>query len=141
MREAAGLTQSELAARVGMSQPNISAYESGARTPGAETIGRIRAACRPRPGRLLSENRREIRRIAAEHKAHDPRVFGSIARGEDTPASDLDLLVRFDDDASLFDLVGLAEALEALLGVRVDIVSEAGLTRRSRAIRDEAVAI
>ncbi|WP_200175203.1 helix-turn-helix domain-containing protein [Tomitella cavernea] len=111
LREPAGLSQSELAAKVGMSQPNISTYESGARIPGASTKSRIRAACRPRPGRLLSEHRRETRRLAAERKAHDPRAFGSVARGEDTAFSDLDLLVRFDDDACLFDLVGMTEAL------------------------------
>ena len=54
------------------------------------------------------------------------RVFGSIARGDDRPDSDIDLLVTFDEGASLFDLAGLGQDLESLLGRPVDIVSESG---------------
>lgn len=141
LRESAGLSQTELAGRVRLAQPNISAYESGVRKPSEETLERIRVACRSRPSAALAAHREDVRRIAAEHKAHDVRVFGSASRGEDTADSDLDLLVRFDDDASLFDLVGLADALEALLEVEVDVISEGGLSERNRSIREEAVAV
>jgi len=57
-------------------------------------------------------------------------VFGSVARGEHDPESDIDILVRFLPGASLFDLVGLGDFLEEKLGRKVDIVSE-------RAIRPE----
>lgn len=141
IRESAGLSQAELAQRVGLSQPNISAYESGARNPSKETVRRIRSAGRRRPSVVLAEHRGDIRRLAAEHKAHDVRVFGSASRGQDTPDSDLDLLVKFDTDASLLDLVGLADALEDCLGVSVDVVSEDALNDRNRTIRHDAVPV
>jgi predicted nucleotidyltransferase len=65
------------------------------------------------------------------------RVFGSRARGDARPDSDLDLLVRFEKGRSLLDLVGTKLALEGLLGVKVDVVSEPGL---SRYIRDQVLA-
>jgi predicted nucleotidyltransferase len=79
----------------------------------------------------------EILRVAREHGAHDVRVFGSRARGDARPDSDLDLLVRFEDGRSLLDLVGMKLALEELLGVRVDVVTERSL---SRYIRDRVLA-
>lgn len=141
LRESAGLSQTELARRVRLSQPNISAYESGARNPSEETLERIRVACRSCPSAALAAHRDDVRRVAAEHKAHDVRVFGSASRGKDTADSDLDLLVRFEDDASLFDLVELADALEALLEVNVDVISEGGLNARNRSIYEDAVAV
>lgn len=59
----------------------------------------------------------------AVHHASSPRVFGSVARGDDAPGSDLDLLVDFDDNASLLDEVGLRLALVDLLQVEVDVVA------------------
>ena len=78
-----------------------------------------------------------ILRIACAHGAHDVRVFGSRAREDARPDSDLDLLVRFEDGRSLVDLVSMKLALEELLGIRVDVVSERGL---SRYIRDRVLA-
>jgi hypothetical protein len=68
-----------------------------------------------------------IHALAAQHGAHDVRVFGSFARGEARPDSDLDLLVAFEPGRSLLDQVALAQDLEALLGRRVDVVTEDGL--------------
>lgn len=127
LRERAGLTQSELARRTGISQPNISAYESGRRAPSDATLDKIKRATGPRPSEALAAHRDEVLRIAASHKALRVRVFGSVARGEDGPDSDLDLLVDFADGTSLFDLVHLGDELEDLLGVPVDIVSTGGL--------------
>ena len=79
----------------------------------------------------------DILRIARENGAHDVRVFGSRARGDARPDSDLDLLVRFEKGRSLLDLVGMKLALEELLGFRVDVVSEPGL---SRYVRDRVLA-
>ncbi len=76
---------------------------------------------------LLEERREEILRIAARYGARNVRVFGSAARGEDTPHSDLDLLVEFDEDRSLFDQVGLMQDLGDLLGRKVAIATPHGL--------------
>ena len=66
-------------------------------------------------------------------------MFGSVARGEAGPSSDVDLLVDFDAEASLLDQVGLTQDLEALLGMHVDVISTGGLRPRPRRIRDEAI--
>ncbi|HBI24135.1 MAG: nucleotidyltransferase [Nitrospirae bacterium RIFCSPLOW2_12_42_9] len=60
--------------------------------------------------------------IRKEYKAEVVGLFGSYARGELRETSDVDIIVRFLDDASLFDLVGLADFLEEKLGIKVDIV-------------------
>lgn len=69
------------------------------------------------------------------------RVFGSVARGEDVSGSDLDLLVTLAPEADVFDLADLTLALQDLLGVKVDVVSERGLTDRGSDIRREAIAL
>jgi predicted nucleotidyltransferase len=75
----------------------------------------------------LIDNRDEILRIAAKYGAHDVRVFGSVARGEEREDSDLDLLVEFEAGRSLLDHAGLVLELEALLGRTVDIGTPKGL--------------
>ena len=75
----------------------------------------------------LLERRDEILMIATRHGARTVRVFGSVARGEETPASDLDLLVEFEPGRSLLDHIALAQDLEDLLGRKVDVVTEKGL--------------
>ena len=66
------------------------------------------------------------------------RVFGSVARGEDRPDSDVDLLAELPQGMSLFGLARLQAELEAILGTRVDLVPSADLKPdvRSRADRD-----
>ena len=92
------------------------------------------------PLRVLVESRREqVMAIAARHHASRVRLFGSAARGEDRPDSDIDLLVDFDQDSSLFDLMRMTRELEALLGHPVDVVSAGGLKSRDRAILAESV--
>ena len=69
-------------------------------------------------------------------------IFGSYARGEQKKSSDLDLLVKFNDHATLFDLVGLGDYLEKRLRQKVDIVSEGGVRRELKeSILDEAVRV
>jgi len=130
-----------LADRSGVRQPNIAAYERGQRLPSASMLERLLQAARPRPSTVLEAHRADIRRLAAEHRAGNVRVFGSVARGDDGPESDLDLLVTFDQHASLLDQTGLIDALEELLGVAVDVVSDAGLRERDDPLRAEAVPI
>jgi predicted nucleotidyltransferase len=67
------------------------------------------------------------------------RLFGSAARGDGRPVSDIDLLVDFDEDSSLFDLMRMSREFEALLGRAVDVVSAGGLKTRDRAIVAESV--
>lgn len=82
---------------------------------------------------MLQDLRADILRIADLHGARNVRVFGSEARGDATPVSDLDLLVDMDKDRSLLDLVGLGQDLQDLLGRRVDVVTEASLNSHLRA--------
>lgn len=90
----------------------------------------------------LSEHRDEILSIAERHGASDVRVFGSVARGDSRESSDLDLIVRLAPDRSMFDLGSLVMDLQDLLGVRVDIVSEAGMRQRFRDhVLQDAVAL
>jgi predicted nucleotidyltransferase len=76
---------------------------------------------------LVQSRREEILRVAAQHGAHNVRVFGSVARGEAGEESDVDLLVDLEPGRSLLDLGGLQAELESLLARRVDVVTEAGL--------------
>jgi len=136
-RERAGLTQAGLAALAGIAQSNLSALESGKRRASPQMIERLRRAMR-RPSQALDEHREEVRALIERHGAQNPRVFGSVARGKDTPASDLDLLVSV-PPANAWRFVSLRPALCDLLGVDVDVVSDNGLTPRHRRILDEAV--
>jgi len=81
---------------------------------------------------LLKKKRSLILEKAAFYGAYDVRIFGSIARGEEKPDSDIDLLVKLQPGRSLLDLGGLLYDLESLLGVPVDIVTENGLRARIR---------
>ena len=76
---------------------------------------------------LLKEKRQDILRVAERHGAYNVRVFGSVARGEAGPNSDIDFLVELEPNRSLFDLGGLLMDLQALLGREVDVVTEKGL--------------
>ena len=73
---------------------------------------------------LVKAKREEILKIAAKHGARKVWVFGSVARGEAGPESDIDLLVDMEPDRSLLDLGGLWSDLNELLGRNVDIVTE-----------------
>jgi hypothetical protein len=76
---------------------------------------------------VLGPARDEILRVAAAHGARNVRVFGSVARGDARPDSDVDLLVDFDREISLMDHVRFALALESALHRRVDVATEAEL--------------
>ncbi|MBW3582517.1 MAG: nucleotidyltransferase family protein [Euryarchaeota archaeon] len=89
---------------------------------------------------ILRERRDDILKVAARHKARNVRVFGSVARGEAGPRSDIDLVVRMEPDATLFDLIALERDLQEMLGQKVQVISEAGLKSWARdRILDEAV--
>jgi len=139
------LTQAELAARVGTSQSAIARYESGRTVPSLPTLERllracgralaldaqaqadpaptsVRAATGPR-GRLLRRKRRALLDVLRRAGARNPKVFGSVARGEDTTTSDIDFLVELDPDATLLDLARLRREVSDVLGVPADVMT------------------
>jgi uncharacterized protein len=135
-RAEAGLTQSELARRAGIRQASISKFESGRERPRPETYARILEAARVRPGVALQRQRAVVIETARRRRASNVRVFGSVARGEDDFSSSVDLLVTFEEDASVLDAAGLMLDLEKILGVRVDVLSD----RVKGRMRDRAIA-
>lgn len=92
--------------------------------------------------KVVREKREEILRIAVSHGARDVRVFGSRARGEGRPDSDLDILVKLDPGRTLLDIVAIKQDLEDLLGCKVDVVTEGAISRYIREqVLNEAVAL
>ncbi|MEO8397057.1 MAG: nucleotidyltransferase family protein [Chloroflexota bacterium] len=81
---------------------------------------------------LLEEKRSDILMLAERHGAYNIRVFGSAARGEARPDSDIDLLVDFKPGYGLIDRIALMQDLEDLLGRHVDVVRERSLRERIR---------
>ncbi|ROS27970.1 helix-turn-helix domain-containing protein [Cellulomonas sp. PhB150] len=141
-RERAGLSQARLAALAGTSQPAVSRYEAGTASPSMATLERLMAAMGARlevqvvdAARTLDArtermvklrtSRAQILAAARAHGASNVRVFGSVARGEDTAESDVDLLVDMDvRSRGLFPLDDLRLELEGILGEPVDLVAE-----------------
>jgi predicted nucleotidyltransferase len=70
----------------------------------------------------IQRQREVVLQIAARHGASNVRLFGSVARGEERPDSDVDLLIDLEAERGLGDYLGLAEELEALLHRRVDLL-------------------
>lgn len=81
---------------------------------------------------LLQVRRDDILRIAHRHGARNVRLFGSLARGESTHGSDIDLLVDVDDETSPWFPAGLVEELDNVLGRHVDVVAENAIHWRLR---------
>lgn len=140
VRREAGLTQAELARRAGTSQSMIARYETGAASPTVRTLERLlraagqklvlsRAAAGPQESAgsmaaTLHKHRAQIRAAAEAVGARNVRVFGSVARGEDTLDSDVDLLVDFPAaERGLFPLLKLAGEIEELVGRPVDVAA------------------
>ena len=89
---------------------------------------------------LVAEKRSEILAVADRYGITNVRVFGSVARREARPDSDLDLLVTFPRGTSLLDQIGFSQDLEDLLGMRVEVASDRGLRERIReTVTQEAV--
>jgi uncharacterized protein len=155
VRREAGLTQAELARRAKTSQAMVARYETGAASPTVRTLVRLlRAAGRelvlagpattsqPAVGgpaaAMLREHREEILAAADAVGASNIRIFGSVARGEETAESDIDLLVDFPaKERGLFPLLRLAGAIEALVGRPIDV---AAVEIMAPAVRERALA-
>lgn len=154
IREARGrahLTQTALAERSGIRQSVISEYETGRREPSVEALDRLLRSAglalaltdapdAPDALRQVRAHATALRALLTAHGASRIEVFGSVARGDDHPDSDIDLLVDLTPTVSVFDLLRMQSAAEALLGRAVDIVPRAGLKPDvAAAIRREAI--
>ncbi|KAA0977958.1 helix-turn-helix domain-containing protein [Paeniglutamicibacter gangotriensis] len=128
LREAAGLSQAELARRSGVAQPNIASYEAGRRSVSAMMLERLRMAARPLPRDALVARRAELVSLAGRYGFDNVRVFGSAARGTDGPGSDLDILVTRSPGTGLLTIAAFAADANDLLGVEVDVVTDGGLS-------------
>ena len=159
-RRRAGLTQAALAAKAGVTQSVISAYESGRRQPSLPTleflveaagfdltIGLRRSA--DRRGQLTGPLGRRVRRhraalvaAARTHGASNLRVFGSVARGEEGPSSHVDLLADLPPGMGLFGLGRLRADLEAIIDAQVDLIPASDLKPDVRArVAEELIAL
>ena len=93
-----------------------------------------------KPSEALALHREQIRRIVSRHRSCNPRVFGSVLRGQDEEGSDLDLLVDPMPETSLMDVARIQGDLEELLGVSVDVLTPLSLPEsyRSRVLAEAA---
>ena len=133
----AGLTQAQLARRSGTSQAASARYESGDSNPSTATLQRITRAAgfevqlklvavkasdlSSNRAAKLRKQRGKINSLLSEAGASNPRIFGSVARGEDNQSSDIDLLVDFDVKLGLLPIIELNQKLSELLGERVEV--------------------
>ena len=90
---------------------------------------------------LLLRHRPAVLAAAARHGASNVRIFGSVARGDARPESDIDLLIDVEPSRSLLELAGLLVELQDILGVRVDLVEASALRPEDDDILTDAVAV
>lgn len=158
------LSQAELAGRAGTSQPALARYETGATLPTLPTLERLLSACGRRlqihtvrasapsapstsvrgqlgpHARELRRHRRRLLDAAQARGVRRVRVFGSLARGEEAPASDVDLLVDLEPGRTLLDLAGFRRDAQEILQIPVDLATPDMLKERIRAeVETEAV--
>ena len=157
-RHMAGLSQVELAARMGVTQSVISDYERGRRQPSLPTLMSLieatghrlatelvgsadssRGHIAHRHARVLARHRLEVLQAAHARGARNVRVFGSTISNDDRPGSDIDLLVDLDDTTGIVALAALQSELETILGVPVDVVPAASLKPELAHVVDSAV--
>jgi predicted nucleotidyltransferase/DNA-binding XRE family transcriptional regulator len=165
-RAGAALTQAELAERAGTSQPALARYETGVAVPTLPTLERLLAACGQRlqlgavratapfpastsvrgqlgpRARELRRHRRRLLGAARGHGVRRVRVFGSLARGEEVPGGDIDLLVDLELGRTLLDLAAFQREAQDILGIPVDVATPDMLKERIRGeVEDEAASL
>ena len=139
-RAIAGLSQIALAARAGTSQPAISRRERGDEHPTLDGLQSLLYACgvrlhvtlEPLPPssrrETLLQQRREICELLKHYGASNPRIFGSVARGEDKDGSDVDLLIDLPKGQSgrsrILDVLALSDELSEATGLKIDVSTE-----------------
>jgi predicted nucleotidyltransferase/DNA-binding XRE family transcriptional regulator len=156
-RQASSLTQAGLAARLGTTQSAIARLERGEVAPSITTLSRLADALgiqfevAPRSGIIIRDTlptlslsslrarRNELLAIAARHGARNVRVFGSVARGDARPDSDVDFMVELEPGRTVLDLSDLILDLEDTLGRKVDVVEVRRPSRAAEGIRHESV--
>ena len=137
VRERAGLTQAQMAKRAGTSQAAVARYETGVSNPSTATLQRLTRAAgfevhvqlvqvkqsnlSSLRAKKLRQNRGAINVLLSKAGASNPRIFGSVARGEDDQSSDIDLLVDFDITRGLIPIIRLNENLSQLLEEKVEV--------------------
>jgi len=127
------MSQRELARAAGVPQSTVATIESGRRQPSVAMLERLIEAAgfhleaslvnSVRPSRLLEQHRNAVAKVISRYPIAKAWVFGSVARGDDRPDSDLDLLVELNPTASVVAILGLDEDLTAVLGCPVDVVT------------------
>jgi uncharacterized protein len=156
-RARAGLTQHELAERADTSQPALARYETGVALPTLPTLERLLRGCGRRlqvraipaddevapitsvrgqlgpRARDVRRRRRQVLEAARARGVRRVRVFGSLARGDASPASDVDLLVDLEPGRTLVDLAAFRREAQEILGVPVDVATADMLKERIRA--------
>ncbi|QZA06935.1 helix-turn-helix domain-containing protein [Mycolicibacter heraklionensis] len=132
-RQRRGMSQRDLARAAGVPQSTVANIEAGRQQPSVAMLERLLTAAgfrleprlvnTVRPGELLERHRDRIAELLARYPINRAWVFGSVARGDDRPGSDLDVLIEPAPTASFTDYVGLEDALAELLACPVDIIT------------------
>ncbi len=132
------MSQRELARAAGVPQSTVASIESGRRQPSFAMVERLLDAAgfrldlgltnTIRPSTLLERHAREVTELLSRYPLAGVWVFGSVARGDDRPDSDLDLLVELRSGFSVLDILGLEEELADLLGCPVDLITTSELS-------------
>lgn len=150
-RRARGESKADVARGAGLSEPAVRRLLSGGNpNPTVRTLDLIaehlglaisltpsEPATHPPTLEALRARAEEIARVVNAHGGHNVRVFGSVARGDAGPGSDVDLLVDLDQGIGLFGLSAMERELEGLLGCPVDVVTS-GHGRMAH-VHDDAV--
>jgi len=119
-----GMSQRDLARDSGVPQPHVSAIESGKRPAGASVRARLDEALAMYPSYALERRRADVVGAFTRRGHQSPRVFGSIARGEDTKTSDVDLIAELRHPFGYLALTEMLDELEALLTFPVDVADD-----------------
>ena len=152
-RQARGESKAAVARGAGLGEPAVRRLLSGAHgNPTIKTLSAVaghlglRLTLEPAPSALtvpsiaaLRDRASEIDAVVAAHGGSNVRVFGSVARGDARPGSDVDLLIDVQPGTGLFEIGAIEDELEALLGWRVDVVTSGHATMAH--IDDEAVGL
>ncbi|HEY5876318.1 MAG TPA: helix-turn-helix domain-containing protein [Ilumatobacteraceae bacterium] len=150
-REGARMSARDLAAKSGVSTSTVTRIERGEINPTVTMLERLLDASgnelvvtvHPRPDRptlaALRERRDEILDIVASSGGSNVRVFGSVARGDSSVDSDVDVLIDVPPGTGLITIEQIADALDEILPWRVDVMTSGAARRRMAHVLDEAI--